>query len=789
MFKKIRAALRTTNVPLRLRNFLSSPLAKDSHRASIKQDIHTNKLTQRHLDVTVSPNASTRSLPYDRSVLEWLRLITIGSAGVAILVSGIRELKWLEQWELNTYDQMLLLRPSEPIDKRLLVVAVNGNDIRKYADIPSNDLVNKLLGKIQSYQPRIIGLNIPRPTQKNLAIAAHNANNIIAVCTHSSRNNEEIPPPPNFPQENVGFNDLLPDVDRIVRRILLTSQIDSAENFQNKCQTGYSFAVLLAIDYLKQEKIDYEVEPFKIGETLLAALTKDSGSYKDLDFKGHQILLNYRHLDRRLDRFVQTVSLSDILENRVKPSLFEDRLVIIGITDPNRDKSVYTPYTNSKEPQYSTASVYIHAQIASQLISAVLDDRPLIRYLPEQFEVIWIWLWAAIGAFFGWRLRHPVVLFVAGSIVFAALVGICYVALLQAMWIPVVPPALTLIISGVSLMSYTTYQTQQQTKLILLQVAKEKEAIEQLDLLLKENSGTQDIPKQQDTPKQQDKRLDKPLSPSTGASFSSLLAQRYEIKRILAQGGFGCTYLAKDTQRPGNPTCVVKQLMPARRDTRFLQVARRLFDAEAEILEIVGKHPQIPELLAYFEENQEFYLVEEYIRGRSLEIELSPNHGVWDESSVTKMLIEILEVLTYIHEHRVIHRDIKPSNIIRNSSDNSLVLIDFGAVKKMQPPNAQQTELATVAIGTRGYTPPEQFAGHPRLASDIYALGMIGIQALTGKLPQEFTPDRDTGDIVWRKSVQVSDEFAVILDNMVRYHFSERYQSAAEVLLDLKSIG
>ncbi len=257
----------------------------------------------------------------------------------------------------------------------------------------------------------------------------------------------------------------------------------------------------------------------------------------------------------------------------------------------------------------------------------------------------------------------------------------------------------------------------------------------------------------------------------------------------MGSGGFGCTYVAEDTQRPGNPTCVVKQLMPARRDTKFLQVARRLFNTEAEILETLGKHPQIPTLLAYFEDNQEFYLVQEYIQGNLLNDELPPNHGLVKQLFVVNILQEILEILEFIHQHRVIHRDIKPSNIIRNSQTNRLVLIDFGAVKMMQPANSDNTELATVAIGTKGYAPPEQFAGHPRVCSDIYALGMIAIQALTGKLPQQLHPNPETGTVEWQQWAQVSPELAAILDKMVRYHFSDRYQSATEVLKDLNAIA
>ena len=140
-----------------------------------------------------------------------------------------------------------------------------------------------------------------------------------------------------------------------------------------------------------------------------------------------------------------------------------------------------------------------------------------------------------------------------------------------------------------------------------------------------------------------------------------LLGGRYKITKVLGSGGFGCTYLATDIKRPGSPVCVVKQLMPARRDTNFLLVARRLFNTEAEILEALGKHSQIPSLLAYLEEQQEFYLVQEYIQGPTLSDELPPKTDIKSEKFVVQMLQDILQVLVFIHEHRVIHRDTSKS--------------------------------------------------------------------------------------------------------------------------------
>jgi serine/threonine protein kinase len=228
-------------------------------------------------------------------------------------------------------------------------------------------------------------------------------------------------------------------------------------------------------------------------------------------------------------------------------------------------------------------------------------------------------------------------------------------------------------------------------------------------------------------------------------------------------------------------------LKPARSDERFLQIAKRLFFTEAEILEKLGNHPQIPRLLAYFVERNEFYLVQEYIKGHPLSDELPIDKRLPD-SQVVKFVKEILEVLAFIHKHNVIHRDIKPGNIMRREADGQLFLIDFGAVKQIQPQDQSNEEGATIAIGTRGYAPPEQYAGHPSFSSDIYALGMIAIQALIGIPPHRLELAKETGELSWRHLANVSDEFAQILEKMVYYHFAARYQSADEVLKELDKI-
>ncbi|QZZ21872.1 ABC transporter substrate-binding protein [Leptothermofonsia sichuanensis E412] len=271
--------------------------------------------------------------------------------------------------------------------------------------------------------------------------------------------------------------------------------------------------------------------------------------------------------------------------------------------------------------------------------------------------------------------------------------------------------------------------------------------------------------------------------------LGELLGARYKVIEILGSGGFGHTYIAEDTQRPGNPRCVLKHLTFASPNTAILDQVRRLFRAEAETLEKLGKHDQIPQLLAYFEENREFYLVQEFIEGRSLSQEFAD--GIrFNESQVIALLEDVLAVLVFVHSQGVIHRDIKPENLIRRHQDGKLVLIDFGAVKTISNTVAEaigETSLS-VPIYTSGYGASEQCLGKPRFSSDLYSLGMVAIQALTGLRPSQIPQDFNTSEVIWRDQVEVSDALAAFLDRMVAYHFLHRYQTASEALQALRQI-
>ena len=270
-----------------------------------------------------------------------------------------------------------------------------------------------------------------------------------------------------------------------------------------------------------------------------------------------------------------------------------------------------------------------------------------------------------------------------------------------------------------------------------------------------------------------------------------LIGGRYRVIDCLRTTGFCETYVAEDTHLPGDPhpRCVVKKLQPQSNEEFVLETARRLFDNEAKVLYKLNDHRHIPRLLAHLEVDGEFYLVQEYIEGKDLsQSEIVPGQ-VWQETKVKRLLIDVLKILAFVHQNNVIHRDIKPSNLIRRGSDGRIFLIDFGAVKEIT--NMTLTEgqgnVLTVAIGTPGYMSSEQQRGDPRFNSDIYALGMTAIQAITGFNPDQLPRDRQTGEIQWRdRAPNCSAELAKVLDKMVRNDFLQRYQNANEALEDIR---
>ncbi|MFN6482648.1 MULTISPECIES: protein kinase domain-containing protein [unclassified Nostoc] len=271
----------------------------------------------------------------------------------------------------------------------------------------------------------------------------------------------------------------------------------------------------------------------------------------------------------------------------------------------------------------------------------------------------------------------------------------------------------------------------------------------------------------------------------------TLLNNRYQIIQVIGAGGFGETFLAEDVHMPSRRRCVIKQLKPiTNNDPQTYQLIQQRFEREAATLEYLGESShQIPKLYAYFSENGQFYLVQEWIHGQTL-TKIVEAKGFESETAVRRILLSLLSVLNYVHSKGIIHRDLKPDNIILRSVDGEPVLIDFGAVKETirSVVNSPGYPTRSLVIGTPGYMPSEQAVGRPVYATDIYSLGLTAIYLLTGKHPQELVTDLKTGEILWQDHApHISSQLAAVLNQAIKPHAGDRYSTASKMLHALQS--
>jgi serine/threonine-protein kinase len=268
----------------------------------------------------------------------------------------------------------------------------------------------------------------------------------------------------------------------------------------------------------------------------------------------------------------------------------------------------------------------------------------------------------------------------------------------------------------------------------------------------------------------------------TTCGMPLLLGGRYIVEKPIARGGFGATFLARDRYTPAMKRCVVKLLQPVGFTSSQMVVAKQMFEREATVLEDLGTHPQIPDLLAYFEiqagNDEFFFLVQEFVDGFTLE-QLIEQHGAIAEADVLEIIKSLLPVLTFIHDKGSIHRDIKPANIMIRKSDQTYFLLDFGAVKQVA--GVVQGQKST-GIFTPGYGAPEQMRGDTVFpATDLYAFAVTCLYLLTAKDPEELF-DVHYNKWQWDQFVKLSPNFNDVLLKMLETAPSDRYNSAAAVL-------
>ncbi len=409
-----------------------------------------------------SPEVTAKKI--QQVLWEW-RGVFITAPSVALLTIALRSLGVLQLLEWATLDLFFRWRPLEPTDSRIAIVAINESDIQRAQTWPISDqTLAQLLETIKSHEPAAIGLDIYRdlpvePGHEQLTEVFASTPNLIGIQKITGDAYGDSVDPPSQLRElgQVGAADILLDDDGKVRRILLSLK-------DRNDKTVYSFAVKLALEYLKPQGIGFELldrEPYKLGlgKTSFVRLTANDGGYVGVDTGGIQILFNPRnHVCRnRLEQchVFDTVSMTAVLENRIPPDFFRDRVVLIGSTAASLKDRFFTSYSNS----YLTApaGVEVHADAVTQLLSGALEGRRSIAVWSDPVEGFWIFLWSGVGAILGWRflrIRSKIMIL---ALVSGGSIGGGFLVFLAGWWIPVIPPLLALISSAVAMVGYTAY--------------------------------------------------------------------------------------------------------------------------------------------------------------------------------------------------------------------------------------------------------------------------------------------------------------------------------------------
>ncbi|MDZ8238273.1 MAG: CHASE2 domain-containing protein [Nostoc sp. ChiQUE01a] len=380
--------------------------------------------------------------------------VALASVCVSALIVGIRSLGMLQQWELRAFDNLMQLRPQEKPDPRLLLVTITEADVQsqpptaRAAASLSDSALDQLLTKLIQAKARVIGLDLYRDrsiakTYPKLAQQMQQSDRFFAICHYG---NPGVPPPTEVPGDRQGFNNVVRDPDDVVRRQLL------AVSSPSPCQNKYSLNFQLAERYLKDEGIILTKTPdnrLKLGPVVFNTLKNNSGGYHKIDANGLQILLNYR----ASATVAQTVTLKEILSPQFNLALIKNRIAIIGTVAPSfNDNRWYTPYSRQLSRVDTTTGIEIQAHMVSQLLSAVLDGRSLLWYLPKPLEICWISFWALAGGFVFWHKRFVKYTVLKAGLLVAILFASCLCLLiLLGAWFPLVPSALGIVITSLAI--------------------------------------------------------------------------------------------------------------------------------------------------------------------------------------------------------------------------------------------------------------------------------------------------------------------------------------------------
>ncbi|MCL6754104.1 CHASE2 domain-containing protein [Nostoc sp. CCCryo 231-06] len=405
--------------------------------------------------------------------LRWrsIQAVLLSSLVITGLVMGVRSLGLLQPSELKAFDHMMGLRWEEKPDSRFVIITIDEADIQYQNRMNMNmrwslsdQALAQLLKKLDQYQPRTIGLDIYRDfpvdsDSADLATRLQEDKRLFTVCKVSAPLDgapEGTSPPPEVPEERQSFSDFVADDNDIARRQLL----HLTPPLTSPCAAEYAFSLQIALHYLEGKGIkSYNINSkgnFQIGNVVFKQLKSHTSGYQRIDASGYQVLANYRTLSSP-QNIAQQVSLRDVLNNKINSELAEllkGRIILIGVTAPTTTDYWKTPYSaKAGSNQKLIPGVFVQAHMSSQILSAVLDHRPLLWWWPTWVEALWVWGWSLLGGILAWYIRHPIHLGTAGIIMLLSLFSICFGIFTQAGWIPLIPAALALIATQVAVVS------------------------------------------------------------------------------------------------------------------------------------------------------------------------------------------------------------------------------------------------------------------------------------------------------------------------------------------------
>ncbi|WP_204104099.1 MULTISPECIES: EAL domain-containing protein [Spirulina sp. CCY15215] len=377
--------------------------------------------------------------------------IVASSTVVTGLFWGLQELGAIEPLDLAVFDRFVQLQGDAPPDPRLLAIAITEEDLHRYGWPLSDAILAQTLQKLQSYQPRVIGLDlyrdIPKPPGEKALVKQLQAENIIAITEIVSN----IPPPPPVENERVGFNDFALDRDGILRRNLLF--------VAGKERDYYSFALRVSLAYGRKEGISfrYNTRSLFLGETELVALQFNSGGYQTADTRGYQILMKYCSRSN----IIESIGLKQFLEGDIPPEAVRDKIVLIGTVAPSLKDLILTPYSGARQKNaFQMSGVIVHAQMIRQLLGIISGENRQFSFWSQGSELLWLWVWALVGGICVWSLKHPLAFSLTGILGIGAIAGVGWLLLAHLVWIPIVEPALAFTVaSGLAVTHRLLYTT------------------------------------------------------------------------------------------------------------------------------------------------------------------------------------------------------------------------------------------------------------------------------------------------------------------------------------------